>query len=205
VDGIAAQIRANGGFDPAHALLVRPKGDGRYQIVSGHHRARAAEQAGLVRVPCWVRELNDAEAYMALALTNTQGELHALEEGLHALESGMKVSAYADAIGRRQQTLSDRILAARVLKATGCPVTEWLRDHWQSLVPIHAAPEWLWPALAEALVAGGWTVETTRGKVAPLKDAPEPPGTVDVAAVAADAVAGGVKRSQLHAMSDLLT
>jgi ParB-like chromosome segregation protein Spo0J len=36
-------------------------------------------------VPCWVREMSDEDAYMALALNNAQGELHPLERGYHAL------------------------------------------------------------------------------------------------------------------------
>ena len=41
------------GFDAAHALIVRQHEDG-WQILSGHHRKLAAEQAGLRKVPCWV-------------------------------------------------------------------------------------------------------------------------------------------------------
>jgi ParB-like chromosome segregation protein Spo0J len=59
------------------------------------HRALAARKAGLTEVPCWVRELSDDDAYIALVLNNTQGELHALEIGRHALESGKDVRAYA--------------------------------------------------------------------------------------------------------------
>ena len=36
-------------------------------------------------MPCWVREMSDEDAYMALALNNAQGELSELEVGLHAL------------------------------------------------------------------------------------------------------------------------
>jgi ParB/RepB/Spo0J family partition protein len=68
-------------MDEVHALIVRPLEDKHYQIISGHHRALAAEKAGLTTVPCWVREMSDEDAYMALALNNMQGELHPLEVG----------------------------------------------------------------------------------------------------------------------------
>ena len=56
VSQIVAQL--NGKMDEAHALIVRPVGK-QYQIISGHHRALAAEKAGLTTVPCWVRNLDD--------------------------------------------------------------------------------------------------------------------------------------------------
>jgi hypothetical protein len=58
VDQLAAQM-ANG-FDPSHALIVRVV-EGGYQIISGHHRWLAAQKAGLPEVPCWVRDLSDAD------------------------------------------------------------------------------------------------------------------------------------------------
>jgi hypothetical protein len=85
--------------DLAHALIVRPKSAeaGQYEVISGHHRLLAAERIGLPEVPCWVREMSDDDAYMQLVLCNTQSELHPLEEGKHAAESGMDLKAYAEA------------------------------------------------------------------------------------------------------------
>jgi len=61
VDQIAAQLTAQGRFDPSHALIVRQNNAG-YEIISGHHRWLAAQQAGLAEVPCWVREMTDDQA-----------------------------------------------------------------------------------------------------------------------------------------------
>ena len=74
------------GFDELYALLVRPLADGYFQVISGHHRLQAAKAVGLESVPCWVREMDEAEAHMGLAKCNAQGELSALEFGLHVLE-----------------------------------------------------------------------------------------------------------------------
>jgi ParB family chromosome partitioning protein len=82
----AVQIERGGGFDPAYALLVRPINDG-FQIVAGHHRVAAARAAGLETVPCWVREMDDDEAFMALVLANSQSELLPLERGMQMLAS----------------------------------------------------------------------------------------------------------------------
>ena len=114
-------------------------------------------------VGCWVREMSDEEAYMALALCNAQGELTALERGRHALGSvkrreDLDVKAYAKAAGREKQysVVLDEVCAARV--ASDCNVTVDLSKHYQKLVEIHGAVEWAWPALVEAMLG-----EQTRG------------------------------------------
>ena len=50
------------GFLREHAIRVRPLGD-RYQIVSGHHRTRAAEKVGLDVIWAWVTEMTDFICY----------------------------------------------------------------------------------------------------------------------------------------------
>ena len=108
--------------------------------------------------PCWVREMDDATAYMALALNNAQGELSPLEVGLHALHSGLSGRAYAERVGAAHRTIADRMQAAEVAE---CAHVRTDVD-FRSLTAIHPAPEWLWPALVAAMVAGEWTVEATR-------------------------------------------
>ena len=43
-------------------LIARPMYDGRYEIVSGHRRVHAAEEAGLTEVPVIIRDMDDDEA-----------------------------------------------------------------------------------------------------------------------------------------------
>lgn len=185
IESLAARMR-EGGFDEAHALIVRPIGD-RFQIISGHHRAAAAREAALSSVPAWVREMPDDEAFMALALCNTHGELTPLERGMHALKSGMTVRAYADLVGRGASTVDFERRAAKV--ASACPLG-WTRPDAKHLSEIHAAPSFLWPALVEAAAAEDWTVERVRKAVAAVKDAPAPAGWWDGQAVARAIVAG---------------
>ncbi len=54
-------------------LIVRPK-NGRYEIVSGHRRAYAADQAGLKKVPVIIRNLTDDEATILMVDSNFQRE-----------------------------------------------------------------------------------------------------------------------------------
>jgi hypothetical protein len=75
-----------------------------------------------------------------------------LERGLHALHSGMDVKAYAESVGRKRDTVQDEVMAARVKVAAG-NVTHDLSARFSQLVAIHAAREWLWPALVEAMLS----------------------------------------------------
>ena len=110
----------------------------------------------LADVPAWVREMPDDEAFMALALCNTHGELTPIERGMHALKSGMDVKAYAERVGRARTTVQDEVKAARVASA----VTHVRHElPHRLLAAIHAAPSWLWPALVAAAAADDWTVE----------------------------------------------
>jgi|GEM_PF-902990 len=184
IESLAARMR-EGGFDEAHALIVRPIGD-RFQIISGHHRAAAAREALLSTVPAWVREMPDDEAFMALALCNTHGELTPLERGMHALKSGMSVRGYAERVGRAHKSVDNEVRAARV--TASCAHVGTL--DYRALSEIHAAPSFLWPALVEAAAAEEWTVERVRKAVAAVKDAPQPADWWNIAAMGRAVVSG---------------
>jgi len=55
-------------------VLVRPKEDGRYEMISGHRRKRASELAGIDKIPCIIRNLSDDEAIIAMVDSNMQRE-----------------------------------------------------------------------------------------------------------------------------------
>ncbi|MBA3053489.1 MAG: ParB/RepB/Spo0J family partition protein [Sphingomonadales bacterium] len=78
LDELAASIAARGVIQP---VIVRPLGDGRYQLVAGERRWRAAQRAQLHEIPALIRELSEREV-MALALIeNLQREdLNPIEE-----------------------------------------------------------------------------------------------------------------------------
>lgn len=113
IDGIAAQLVEAGEYSQKHAVHVRPVGDG-FELVSGHHRKAACEKAGLPEVWAWVEEMTDGEAFMALVLSNNQGELDPLEIGIHAFEAvplsrgrkGEGLSRYADKVGKAKSNVS---------------------------------------------------------------------------------------------------
>ena len=54
------------------AICVRPKADGRMEIIAGHNRVAAAKLAGLATVPAVVQQLDDAQAAIMLVDSNLQ-------------------------------------------------------------------------------------------------------------------------------------
>lgn len=64
-------IIENGVLVPA---LVRPKADGRYEMISGHRRKFASELANKETIPCIVRDLSDDEAIIIMVDSNLQRE-----------------------------------------------------------------------------------------------------------------------------------
>ena len=54
--------------------LVRPKRSGGYEMVAGHRRKKAADLAGLAKIPCIVRQLTDDEATIIMVDSNLQRE-----------------------------------------------------------------------------------------------------------------------------------
>jgi ParB family chromosome partitioning protein len=84
LEALAESIREKGVLQP---LLVRPLGDGRYAIVAGERRYRAAKMAGLTQVPVRVLDLSEKEARLLALVENLQREdLNPYEETLGVLE-----------------------------------------------------------------------------------------------------------------------
>ena len=68
---MAESITENGVLVPT---LVRPKKNGKYEMISGHRRKFASQLAGLETIPCIVRDLTDDEATIIMVDSNLQRE-----------------------------------------------------------------------------------------------------------------------------------
>jgi ParB family transcriptional regulator, chromosome partitioning protein len=78
LDELALSIREKGLLQP---LVVRRLGDSRFQLIAGERRFRAAQRAGLSRVPIFIRDADDGEALELALIENLQREdLNPLEE-----------------------------------------------------------------------------------------------------------------------------
>lgn len=68
---LVESIRVNGILSP---VLVRPDGEDRYEMISGHRRMHAAKIVGLTMIPAIVREMSDDEAVIYMVDSNIQRE-----------------------------------------------------------------------------------------------------------------------------------
>ena len=106
---LAESIRGQGVMQP---ILVRPVDGGRYEIIAGERRFRAARLAGLNEVPVLVKPVADEAAAVMALIENIQREdLNPLEEaqGLKRLvdEFGLTHEQAAQAVGRSRSAASN--------------------------------------------------------------------------------------------------
>src|SRR5918997_1949989 len=115
LEELAQSIRSNGIVQP---LLVRRRG-ARYQLVAGERRWRAAQRAGLQRVPAVVRDIPD-DKLLELALVETiqRQELNAIEEA-HAYRRlietlGLTQEMVAQRVGRDRSFVTNYLRLLRL-------------------------------------------------------------------------------------------
>ena len=88
-------------------ITLRQMSDGKYQIIAGERRWRAAKAAGLTAIPAYIRTVED-EGVMEMALVeNIQ------REDLNAIEIALAYQHMADSIGMTQERISERVGKSR--------------------------------------------------------------------------------------------
>jgi ParB family chromosome partitioning protein len=107
---LTASIREKGILEP---LLVRQVG-GRFEIIAGERRYRAAVEAGLGELPCMVRESSDAEVMELALVENLQRkDLTPFEEadGLNVLAEkyGYTHEAMAEKLGKSRSSITEML------------------------------------------------------------------------------------------------
>ena len=108
---LADSVRAQGVIQP---LLVRPRAAGGYELIAGERRWRAAQEAGLDKVPAVVREADDRDTLLLALVENVAREqLSAVEEArAYAVlldEFGLKLGGVAERVGRSKPSVSNRL------------------------------------------------------------------------------------------------
>ncbi|MCT2557861.1 ParB/RepB/Spo0J family partition protein [Tsuneonella sp. YG55] len=104
LEELAASISQRGVIQP---VIVRPLAGGRYQLVAGERRWRAAQKARLHEIPALVRDLDEREV-MALALIeNLQ------REDLNPVEEGRAYQRLADSEGMSQAEIASLVDKSR--------------------------------------------------------------------------------------------
>jgi ParB family chromosome partitioning protein len=167
LDELVASIEARGVLQP---LLVRPHPDarGRYQIIAGERRWRAAQRAGLHEVPVLVRAFDDREAMAAALVENLQRQdLDPVEEaeGFRRLieEFGLTQEALAQQIGK------SRSHVANTMRLLNLPMPVLAELRRGNLTPGHARALLAHPdpaRAAMAVIARGLNVRQTEALAA---------------------------------------
>jgi ParB family chromosome partitioning protein len=104
IAALAASIREVGILQP---LVVRRAGDGRYELIAGERRLRAAKAAGLASVPIVLRDSEDSELLREALIEN----IH--REDLNPIEQAEAFKALLGELGLKQEELADRVGVSR--------------------------------------------------------------------------------------------
>ena len=116
LEGLAQSIRANGILQP---LLVRTNEDGKYELVAGERRLRAARLVGITKVPCIVNDISESDSAVFAIIENLQRQnLDFFEEAeaLATLVSDYRMSQeeLCKKLGKAQSTLSNKLRLLRL-------------------------------------------------------------------------------------------
>jgi ParB family chromosome partitioning protein len=164
---LADSIRQKGVVQP---LLVR-QSDGGYELIAGERRLRAAQLAGLERVPVIVREATAAESFELALVENIQ------REDLSPLEEAEAYRRLLDEFELTQEMVAERVgksrsAVANLLRLLTLPesVKEQIAagvlsaGHARALLALPSAAQRL--ALAREIVSAGLSVRDAEGRVA---------------------------------------
>ena len=121
---LAESIATHGVLQP---ILVRGTGNGRFQIIAGERRWRAAKQAGLTEIPAVVLDRDDLAAAEIALVENVQ------REDLNPIEEAGALRSLSEEFGLTQEELSRRVGKSRSYIANATRLLE-LPDDAKDLV-----------------------------------------------------------------------
>jgi len=175
LEELAASIKAQGVMQP---IVVRPMGAENFEIIAGERRWRAAQMAGLERIPVVIRDVPDEAAIAMALIENIQREnLNPIEEAfaLQRLQREFELSQQevADAVGKSRTAVTNLL---RLLNLTD-EVKRMLEHadlemgHARALLPLTEA---LQIDAGREVVAKGLSVRQTELLVRTLQNPTEP-------------------------------
>jgi len=144
LEELADSIRQSGLIEP---LIVRPAKGGKYEIIAGERRWRAAQLAELEEVPCLVREVDDTEAQIIALMENIhRRDLSEYERGRALRALKVKLGWAWEQIGERVGLSKRSVL--RLVRFAELPeeVERELGDagtvrHYEAIALLHGKPQ----------------------------------------------------------------
>ena len=176
IEELAQSIRAQGVIEP---IVVRPRTAGGFEIVAGERRWRAAQLAGLDRVPAMVRDVDDSQAIALALIENIQREdLNPLEEAqaLKRLleEQALTHEQLAEAVGKSRTAVTNLLRLLNLVPRVRDMLVEGTLEmgHARALLALPAEDQ---EPAAQRVVARQLSVRQTEALVKQLLAGPAPP------------------------------
>ncbi|MYE84471.1 MAG: ParB/RepB/Spo0J family partition protein [Gammaproteobacteria bacterium] len=181
IEDLAASIRSQGLLQP---VVVRHRAAGGFELIAGERRWRAAQRAGLERVPVVVRDVDDRGALAMALIENVQREdLNPIEEaqGLERLRQEFELTQeqVAEAVGKSRPAVANLLRLLNLPEA----VCELLAQgdlemgHARALLALPVEDQ---EPMARVVVKGQLSVRQTEALVRRAAKKPEPrPTAVD--------------------------
>lgn len=184
LEELADSIREQGLVQP---IVVRPVGQGKYEIIAGERRWRAAQMAGLQAVPAVVRNVNDRAAIAMALIENIQREnLNPMEESrsLHRLMEEFELTQQqaAEAVGRSRSGVANLLRLHELNEdvKTLLEKRELEMGHARALLALKGQQQ---SAVAKKVASAGMSVRETEQLVRrlgePAKPGPTSKGQTD--------------------------
>lgn len=170
---LADSIKEHGVLQP---VLLRAIDD-RYEVIAGERRWRAAQMAGLTRIPALVREMEDKEVAEVSLIENLQ------RENLSVVEEALAYRNMLEEYNYTQELLAERIGKSRAhvantMRLLGLPKEimalieskQISAGHARSLLSMESAEEQM--RMAQEIVTGKWSVRKTEESIKRQKTKP---------------------------------
>jgi len=182
IDELARSIKSNGVIQP---IVVRARG-AEYEIVAGERRWRAAQRAGLLKVPIVVRDVPDDRLLAVALIENIQREdLNPIETAIAFDRLGKELNLNAEEVGVR--TGKDRSTVLNFTRLLQLPsdlqqlVAERRLSHGHARALLTLSNVEVQREVAEKAVGQGWSVRQTERVTQKLVTARQPKRVDEVA------------------------
>lgn len=183
LEELAASLRASGVLQP---ILVRPTPEGKFEIICGERRWRAAQLAGLERIPALVRELTDETAAVVGLVENVQRtDLNAIEKArafrrIQQLTQANQAEI-AKRVGLQRSTVANMLRLLELPKSVQEHVSRGTLSmgHARALLGLAGAEEQV--TVAEEIIRKRLSVRQVEEFIQVLNAATEPPTAASVA------------------------